>query len=661
MNLFSLTFLAPLAFLGLMALAIPIYLHLRHRPRAIELPFGAMDFLLSAQKKRRRRLHVEQRVLMALRLLALCLLVLIFARPLVDESLSRAQLRSGHPHLFILDDSASMLAGPPQEPLFQRALQIIRETCEKRPSAAPTHLIMGSDPNRFKEINNASSVLNALNEVRATARHITLNQALSHAIGRVNQEGLEQATIQIITDGTRFAWDAPPAPPPEGVRLILTPLTDPNHPVQNTGLVHVDQMQGTSRPTVQVTLLNSRSQASQVPIRIHSSGGTTMTFDLALGADERTTHQFALDPDDLSQLTLELPDDGFLADNQVVFPPAPSNHIRVLLVEGDTRIKPRESEAHFIRTALDFNHQEDSAFEVETLAPTSLKDLDIRPYDVICLLNVASTPSALLSRVLAEGKGVLITLGDRVDTDHLNAFLSPLGVQAWETTTREPFELLTIHNPDHPVFSSMDYHEWEPLIASTQIRTFGLITVGRAAFDLPLTLSDGTPLLLASEQGPGRLLIWASSADLAWNDFPLQVGFLPMVRNWIRYLAHREIQASIVTKTVDDLQSPSTDSELSLIQAMPFFRNVAVEGAVPGIYAHTQGPESLVLVTLDPRESDFKPIPRADEDGESASAWSGFQSSMRADLAPPLIWILFFALLAETLLAARISLKWGAR
>ncbi len=64
MNLLNVSFLAPAALLGLIALAVPIYLHMRHKPRAETYKFPAIDFLLKAQKKKKRRFHAEQLLLM---------------------------------------------------------------------------------------------------------------------------------------------------------------------------------------------------------------------------------------------------------------------------------------------------------------------------------------------------------------------------------------------------------------------------------------------------------------------------------------------------------------------------------------------------------------------------------------------------------------------
>src|SRR3954463_10259165 len=75
---------------GLAAMAIPIIIHILNRRRFKTVTWAAMDFLLRAMKKNRRRLRFEQWVLLATRCLLVFLLGMALARPLSCESQSVA-------------------------------------------------------------------------------------------------------------------------------------------------------------------------------------------------------------------------------------------------------------------------------------------------------------------------------------------------------------------------------------------------------------------------------------------------------------------------------------------------------------------------------------------------------------------------------------------
>src|ERR1700709_878808 len=80
-------FTTPLfALAGILLAAIPIIIHLLNRRRFKTVTWAAMEFLLRAMRKNRRRLKFEQWLLLATRCLLVFLLGLALARPLGCEN-----------------------------------------------------------------------------------------------------------------------------------------------------------------------------------------------------------------------------------------------------------------------------------------------------------------------------------------------------------------------------------------------------------------------------------------------------------------------------------------------------------------------------------------------------------------------------------------------
>jgi hypothetical protein len=68
-------FLNPWALaIGLLAIAVPIIIHLINRMQFRRVRWAAMEFLLAAQKRMRQRLLIEQLLLLLLRILLMLLL-----------------------------------------------------------------------------------------------------------------------------------------------------------------------------------------------------------------------------------------------------------------------------------------------------------------------------------------------------------------------------------------------------------------------------------------------------------------------------------------------------------------------------------------------------------------------------------------------------------
>src|SRR5438477_3861302 len=95
---------------GAALMSIPIIIHILNRRRFKVINCAAMEFLLQAMRKNRRRLKFEQWLLLATRCALLALLGAALARPLGCDNNSLASLagqRNGL-HVLVIDNSYSM-------------------------------------------------------------------------------------------------------------------------------------------------------------------------------------------------------------------------------------------------------------------------------------------------------------------------------------------------------------------------------------------------------------------------------------------------------------------------------------------------------------------------------------------------------------------------
>ncbi|MEM6280307.1 MAG: BatA domain-containing protein, partial [Verrucomicrobiota bacterium] len=117
------SFLFPLYFLGALAIALPILLHLRKRPPKEHIPFSSHLFLEPSPEKLTRRTRLERWLLLALRCLAILLLALAFCRPYLRSFSLPGEEKTYARALVLVDRSASMQ----REDLWEKAWDAARE------------------------------------------------------------------------------------------------------------------------------------------------------------------------------------------------------------------------------------------------------------------------------------------------------------------------------------------------------------------------------------------------------------------------------------------------------------------------------------------------------------------------------------------------------
>ncbi|MDT8342687.1 MAG: BatA domain-containing protein, partial [Longimicrobiales bacterium] len=107
-----LSLLIPAALLGLAALVVPVVVHLRRRPRSREVPFPSLMFLARVPVKADQKRRLHYRALLALRALALTLLVLAFARPYFTGDTALAAAGDGPTERVVLLDRSWSMEAP---------------------------------------------------------------------------------------------------------------------------------------------------------------------------------------------------------------------------------------------------------------------------------------------------------------------------------------------------------------------------------------------------------------------------------------------------------------------------------------------------------------------------------------------------------------------
>jgi len=138
-------FVSPaLFYAGAAAVSLPILIHLLARRRFKRIRWAAIEFLLQAEKRNRRRVRLEELILLLLRCLAVVLVALLVARPFFRPE-GLAGLLGGAQQterIFLLDDSFSMGLESGDGTVFDRAkravVQLVKLLSEQSPQDVVT-------------------------------------------------------------------------------------------------------------------------------------------------------------------------------------------------------------------------------------------------------------------------------------------------------------------------------------------------------------------------------------------------------------------------------------------------------------------------------------------------------------------------------------------
>ncbi|MDB4986536.1 MAG: hypothetical protein JWN04_1714, partial [Myxococcaceae bacterium] len=211
--------------------------------------------------------------------------------------------------------------------------------------------------------------------------------------------------------------------------------------------------------------------------------------------------------------------------------------LSVLLVDGDPAPNQLDDELRFIALALNLDDGAHGTPRVTRIDADGLAAIDLASFDVVVLANVRAPSEAEAERLtnhVARGGGLLIAAGENLDAFGYRGRMSKL-LPALPRSSAPVEPALGIARFDGAASDLMPSAGAGLDTARTSKRL--LLESPEAGSRTLLSLSDGTPLLVAGTHGRGRVALLATSLDDDWSDLPLTPGFLPLIQGLVRGLA----------------------------------------------------------------------------------------------------------------------------
>ena len=569
--------LAPLFLLGLAAVAVPVLIHLRLRHRTQTVAFPSLMFVSRAPYRSVRRRKLRDLLLLALRCLALALLALAFARPLLQGDPAANGAAADRLTVVLLDNSFSMgFSGR-----WERAAAAAAEAFEGMDAQDRGALIVYSDRAEMVSAptSDRSLLLTLAREAEPVPRATSLLPAIQAARGVLADAGAGAVReLVIVSDFQRSSW-APDnaALLPQGVELRVVDVRSDEEDEGNAAITDVvldhsrvpsgeagandrEQVGIAARVSYQgagASHRNAREAAAgdgavpalRAEVDLLFDGEVVQTRAVELSLDSSTMVGFApevLERERTTRGTVRLREDALAMDNEFHFVLSPAHEVGVLVVEpdGDRRRSRYLDEALSLgrRPFLRVDRVQASGFEPRMLDGKSVVVIN----DAAQQLGPGA--GAAIPGFVREGGGLLLAVERGLTST--SAVLAEFGVESSRQVDRLSGApgALAWFDTGHPVFDVFAAARSGDFSSASFFR-YHRIEIPEAATAVAL-FDDGSPALLDLTPPPaeeaaggsgvrerGRVLVLPTSLDTFWNTLPVQAVFLPFVHRSVEYLA----------------------------------------------------------------------------------------------------------------------------
>ncbi|GAB5496633.1 MAG: BatA domain-containing protein [Phycisphaerales bacterium] len=569
------TFANPILFaLGAAFVALPIILHFLKRKRK-PVMWGAMRFLIEAYRRKRRRMTLEQLLL----LLTRCALVLLFALAIGQPIFGGSGTQSGPRELYIvLDDSIASANKSGDATDFEshkeRAISLLDTLTPEAGDRAG--LVLASSPSRGV-ITPASSDIAAVRRAIERAERTDAAADLEGAFNLIGEaittddENAPAVTVAVVS-GLREGSVVPDRPLPRlssDSRRVSVIAADPaSEPVINYAIAGIEPLRnvvlGEAERDGQATVIVERSgagigESASVPVSLAIEG----TNDPASGQAEFEPGQtsaelmlsFAMPSADVSRtptLVASLPSDSNDADNTVITPIDRRSVLRVGVIASRPLVGQvgidRFTPADWIRLALSPGETTGELRIVDT-TPSLLDAPRLATLDAVFLLEPDELTDggwSMLRRFVDRG-GLLVVTPPAKDSVQLwtDSMTETLGLR-W-SISREPIAVTSDARIDTDSRAPSD--KLLAMIAGELDQLSSGVSFNKLLPLIPeqdddpsiLKLTDGSTLLAAARPetvtgrvSTGLVVYLASPTSLDWTDLPTRPLMVPLVQELIR-------------------------------------------------------------------------------------------------------------------------------
>lgn len=496
-------FVTKWALLGALGIAAPILIWLINRFRTQVVEWAAIEFLRRAVQKARRRMRIEEILLLIIRCLIIILLAIVFARPkgvtktvAEDEEVTRN-------FVILLDASYSMgykMGSTKEDLVFNKAKDEARKIIQSL--GHKDRLILDiytggvhqlqTEPRAMDEKGKPEALRSLEDPDFAVSAEAGDGADLFRSLPQVLQkfDGANgkktQKTVFILFDSQRSLFF-------KKNKLRDSKLLQQSADEIGKNFGEIKFVDCSNDKTFNVSVLSAKTRNPVIgvgfdcyfEVLIKNHNPTEVSVDVDYYIDDlkrpvKSVSALTLKPNEVRPLydfkykfekagphrfQVKFRSDNLTIDNERSLIVNAREAVKTLVINGSPNASQKvEDEVHYLRGALEPNGPKNDLLRPEYVNPGALVDIDLEGYDVVFLANVETLTDLAVSRLKTyanDGGTVIFTLGDQVNKSFYNQKLYAKGKGLF------PVPLDDIDGRADTATSTERAREWELEIVDT--------------------------------------------------------------------------------------------------------------------------------------------------------------------------------------------------
>ncbi|MCX7833266.1 MAG: BatA domain-containing protein [Ignavibacteria bacterium] len=622
------TFLNPILLLGLLAVLIPIIIHLLNFKRATKIEFSSLMFLKEVKEKQVHKIKIKELILLIIRILIITFLVLSFSKPFI-KSESYGDATKTKTAVILFDNSFSMEVSQQGKNLVEIGRDVLNNI-KKNYNSTDYFFILSPNLEFTQNINDT-------NIYRVSYTPFNIPQLLDEAENLFNKTPENFSELFIISDfqNRNFlpeTYRIKENSPLKSSHLYFIPVL--KRQPANIAIQSIENLSGISdlftesKFRVRVKNFNS-NQVSNKKLNIFFNDSLIFEKFLSFNANEIQNIDFNLKPTktDKFYIYTELQNidnsyDEIIKDNKFYYATNLQNGIKVFILSESDRY------SEYLKLAIQsYNAVQEK--EIVSFTLSNKVDKNINNYNVL-ILNYKNSLSSEEISYIAEyhrnGGGIMIFPSVSTNLDNLNLLLKEISNSTIEKlidvydkeNIRLKFSELNHYITDG-IYKFKDKENSELSLKETPLISKYFKLNKTDAITPIIKINNEESFLSESRDIYAPVLLYSVSADLLMSDFPLKNIFPVLIVKGIYYLSYKNYSNNLISGKTGIIFLKSNfnfinDANKNIIVSNNFnkgFVSLSATGGLekPGLYNFSDSSEKnaqYITVNIDTSESNMQ-------------------------------------------------------
>ena len=494
-------FLYPQFLWALLALAVPLIIHLFNFRRFTTLYFSDTRLLKNLVKQSRAINRLRHLLIMLMRMLALAMLVLAFANPYLpagNEGKGKIRYLSVY-----IDNSPSMTSGEFQSTKLSEVISRAADFIKALPAGYRVQVLSNDFSARQLEFFPPNDAIRLLDDIEASFSSRSFEEVMARIEAAASENDLSDQDVYLFSDFQKHAYEVKARTASNNeLQLVRPSLEGPKANIAiDSAWFYQPVLQPGFDQSLKVRLHYSGDGLEQeVALSLAINGETQGVQKISIqpGMSKEAEFVFRLEQPADYQGTLSIDEAGPDFDNRLYFNFRVAEPFRVLLTGNKENLATMQR--LFRDSIYKLNYTPESAIDYGELSS----------YDLIIADGVESLSSGFITAVrenLKQGKNLVLLPGND-DPEAINGLLASLGrpllgekqrgLRASSVSWNDPhFNQVFNSTPDNPALTKCSFY-----YQYTSTAGFPLIK-----------LENGSPLVSRLTVDNGDIVLFTSSLD----------------------------------------------------------------------------------------------------------------------------------------------------